>query len=135
MQGIILKLCLFSMILFGGLILTYIIVRYPDNHGGLVAASFYYFSFVSIFLLIRWICTGSHTYWVLCVSLCSLLLCFVINGFNISLFGYETWIERGMPQWGTFQINKQTIVDVDSRSHKGLFDIPFMRYFIHPNDE
>lgn len=134
MKHIIIKLCLLSIIYFWGLLLTYIIVRYPDNHGGLTKEPFYYFSAVFIFLFIWGICIGPHPYFVLCVSLCSLVSCFVINAFNISLLGYETWIERGMPQWGTFQIKKQIIVDADSPTHKGLSDIIFMRYFIHPND-
>lgn len=78
-----------------------IIYRYPDNHGYFPDVFKLVLILIPILLLSE---VKKNNQTALIASLTSsigILILFIIDKTNI-LIDYETWIMRGMPQWGSF---------------------------------
>ena len=92
---------LFTSFTINLFLILLIIYRYPDNHG-------YFPDIFKIILILIPILMLSevkkNNRTALLASLTSsigILLLFIIDETNM-LIDYETWIMRGMPQWGSF---------------------------------
>ena len=75
--------------------------RYPCNHGG---GFWGYIYIITIFILLNMVTLFRFTVSRigLLISLLCLLLLFLSDYLNMYL-SYDTWVERGMPDWGTYQ--------------------------------
>jgi chromate transport protein ChrA len=82
------------------LMIVELLLRYPCNHGG---GFWGYSSIITIFIILNIInlFISKDARVGLCFSLLCLVFLFLSDYFNLYV-SYDTWIERGMPDWGSF---------------------------------
>ncbi len=83
-----------------GLLTGMVILRYPGNHGSSAAGMLLILIPTCGVLLAPWLMRSRLRYWLLASWLAAFLSPIVLDRFNICV-AYETWIDRGMPLWGT----------------------------------
>ena len=75
--------------------ITEIVLRYPCNHGN----NFYIHAGVLAFSLLLSLINLKKNIGVVGMAFMGLLFILVVNYYNVGI-DYDTWIERGMPEWG-----------------------------------
>ena len=77
--------------------ITEIVLRYPCNHGN---NSYVHAAILALFLLLSLINLKKNI-GVIVGAFIGLLFVLGVNYFNVGI-DYDTWIERGMPEWGEY---------------------------------
>lgn len=75
--------------------ITEIALRYPCNHGN----NFYIHAVVLTCSLLLSLINIKKNIGVISMAFIGLLLVLTVNYYNVGI-DYDTWIERGMPEWG-----------------------------------
>lgn len=88
------KFLLISTLLIVTEIVAELFFRYPCNHGN----DFHVHAYILILILLLSL-TSKNNIVVAIISSTALMLIMLIDHYNIGI-KYETWIERGMPEWG-----------------------------------
>ena len=89
------KVLLISVLLTVIEMIAEIVLRYPCNHGN----NFYaHAAILALFLLLSLINFKKNAV-VFFISVIGLFSILIANHYNIAV-DYDTWIERGMPEWG-----------------------------------
>ena len=77
--------------------ITEIVLRYPCNHGN----NFYVHAVALAFFLLLSLINLKKNIGVIVGAFIGLLFVLGVNYFNVGI-DYDTWIERGMPEWGEY---------------------------------
>ena len=93
------------------LMVAQIAVQYPSNHGGGFGYCLWLFSIFIVVAGIRSVVFGAPCIGLL-LSVACLMFVFLSDCFNINV-DYDTWVSRGMPNFGEFCVVSGCIGDCD----------------------